>query len=269
MIVLLNTKLYTSSLRRVLTAVTMPSISLSELLPEILLHIYKSLDSIEDVIRLHRTSRQFYGVWHGNVTSISNAILSKVLDDFDDAQKLSAKQLLSTDHENLSSYQRQLRHNRTLLSNDREVRSFCTDSERVSVATEIRRTMNRAQEDTIPHKAVDSHRTQTHYRLWLFVIVLEDPGWTNPKSCLEPFDLESLQAMSYVAWREETFCFQTIQLARWVANSQTTKNGSKFHHVFGGEDLMQDGHLPLYTIMVKAGRILDESIAALTDDGSQ
>ena len=242
--------------------------TLSELLPEVLLQVYKSLDNIEDITRLNRTSSQFYGVWRENVTSISNAVLSNVLDDFDDARILSNIQEFSTDREIPDTYQEQLRRNRAVLSNDKEVRSFCTDRERASAAIEIRRMMNRVQTDPIPRKAIDSHRTQTHYRLWLFVIILEDPGRKDPKSCLESFDLESLQAIRYIAWREERFCFHIIRLAFSVADSQTTQNVYKFHHVFGRNDIIQDGHLPLYTIMIRASHILDESIAALMKGGS-
>lgn len=92
--------------------------SLSALATDIVLHIFKSLDSHRTIVSLNSTSTRFYDIWRLNTLSISNAVLPRSIDCFEEAQELLKVQSSSIIKDaDQSPYQVSLQHNRRLLSN--------------------------------------------------------------------------------------------------------------------------------------------------------
>ena len=65
------------------------STSVSDLAPELILQIFKSVDGASAITALNATSRKFYKVWRANAASISDAVFSRTIPCFDDAKELS------------------------------------------------------------------------------------------------------------------------------------------------------------------------------------
>ncbi len=96
----------------------MPIASLSELAPELLLHLFKSLDSHGTIVSLNSASTKFYRIWRLNTLSISNAVLPRSIACFEEAQTLLKVQYPSVIEETgQSPHQFSLQHNRRLVSN--------------------------------------------------------------------------------------------------------------------------------------------------------
>lgn len=66
----------------------MPSIILTDLAPELLIHILKSADNFADVTSLSSISRKMFIVWKTNIDVICNAILERTVPCFAQAREL-------------------------------------------------------------------------------------------------------------------------------------------------------------------------------------
>ncbi|MCJ1266054.1 hypothetical protein MMC22_005936 [Lobaria immixta] len=66
----------------------MSSPSLSSLPPELQLAVFRSLDNFADVSALMRTNQLFHAIWMLHMSSISSAVLPRVIDCLDNAQDL-------------------------------------------------------------------------------------------------------------------------------------------------------------------------------------
>ena len=84
----------------------MPSTSLTDLPPELLIHILKSSDSFADVTSLSSISRKMFIVWKTNIDVISNAILARNVLCFDQARELiDAQEKVEGDEHSVFGYQ--------------------------------------------------------------------------------------------------------------------------------------------------------------------
>ncbi len=61
--------------------------SLSDLPPELILHVFKSFDDFSHAAALSQTSRHLYTMWRYNLTSICDAIHPKVIECYDQAHQ--------------------------------------------------------------------------------------------------------------------------------------------------------------------------------------
>lgn len=84
----------------------MPSTSLTDLPPELLIHILKSSDNFADVTSLSSISRKMFIVWKTNIDVISNAILARTIPGFAQARELiDAQEKVEGDEHSIFGYQ--------------------------------------------------------------------------------------------------------------------------------------------------------------------
>lgn len=90
---------------------------LSTLAPELILQIYKSLDDHHSITSLNTTSRHFYQIWRANASSISDVVLQRSMDYYEDVCELVRfHPLRSTDCKGaMDAYQSTLDRNKQLL----------------------------------------------------------------------------------------------------------------------------------------------------------
>ena len=243
----------------------MPSASLAELPPELLLLVYKSLDSIQDITKFNRTSRKFYALWYENTTLISNAVLPHVIESFDDAQELFEIQQRPTDQQDVAPYQKQLDRNKKLLSTAREVNHYCTDHFLPKLKDRLLGGRNAVY--TAPLLSVVSapqwHRDpRTYYRIWILVVALDQSSSADPRFCLKSLYLEILRAMHHPVHREERVCNEM----RAAGLSLGTNTFGRSDDISGKGKELKPGQMPLYLTLIEARRILEHRIVAMTED---
>lgn len=83
----------------------MPSTSLTDLPPELLIHILKSSDNFADVTSLSSISRKMFIVWKTNIDFISNTILARTVPCYDQARELiDAQEKVEGDEHSIFGY---------------------------------------------------------------------------------------------------------------------------------------------------------------------
>lgn len=70
----------------------MPSTTLTDLAPELLIQVLKSSDTFADVTSLRGTSRKIFMIWKTNLGAIREAVLPRTIDCFEQARELLAAQ---------------------------------------------------------------------------------------------------------------------------------------------------------------------------------
>ena len=70
----------------------MPPASLSDFPVEVLIRLYKSLNTVKDITALNLASSRLHNVWLSNTVSISDAVLSRTIESYDDACELAKLQ---------------------------------------------------------------------------------------------------------------------------------------------------------------------------------
>ena len=192
------------------------------------------LDNAKDITVLNRTSRQFYEIWQLNSISISNNVLPRTIEQFDNAQELFEMQQKSIDQWDLDSYRKHLERTKTLISNDQKILSFC-------------------QNKFGPQKVNGINWTYVFYRLWILVPALDDPA--AQQSCIESLDPKTLLDMFSQAHRERILCCIRVHLGIWP----------KTHELFDSAVMGKYGQTPPHMIWDEVYRILQERMVAWTE----
>lgn len=139
--------------------------SMSKLAPEIILQIFKSLDSHHTIIAFNLTSSKFYNVWRLNTASISKKVLSRSIESFDYAQELVRVQEHALGEnvlqETEASYQSVLKRNGSFVRNASKV---------VQAETEMLDSVHADLLFLISEEAF----TRVFYRIWTAAIFSRD-----------------------------------------------------------------------------------------------
>lgn len=191
--------------------ITIPTsvIMLSTLAPELILHIYKSLDDHHSITSLNTTSSQLYQVWRANAPGISDAVLQRSIDCYDDACELvRVQQQGSIGPQRVkNAYRMALDKNEQILSNH-------------AVITLAREHSQGDRFDPLEPAALKGRGfAYAYYRLW--IVSIAD---TN----------ESQKQRLYLETIENTTFWLIVRLCRWLwytcKNTHNPMNPSfKFH----------------------------------------
>lgn len=94
--------------------------SLPDFAPELIIHVFESLDKFQAIAALSSTSQKFNGIWRPNNVRISKAIRLHAIDCLPDAEDLLKVQGRSAAEES-DICQSALEHKKSLFSNAKEV----------------------------------------------------------------------------------------------------------------------------------------------------
>lgn len=89
-----------------LTFSVTPNMSLLDLPPELILHVFESCDMFSHTAALSKTSRHLYLIWIYYLTSICDAILPKVIECYDQAHQFDDSEAHQFDDAELESFVR-------------------------------------------------------------------------------------------------------------------------------------------------------------------
>ncbi|KAK3175176.1 hypothetical protein OEA41_002422 [Lepraria neglecta] len=173
----------------------MAQLSLSDLAPELLLHVYKCLNNIKDIVALARTSHQFNKIWKSNTASISNAVLSRTIECFHDALKLVRVQ---QNQRKSDPDHAMLKRNLLLLSN----------------ATLANKTYPKIAEDLSQLRDVGMDTdtrdlTQAFYRIWTIATTSTQPELLRP-SLRQSKPAKLMDMFEVASWREYELALERL-----------------------------------------------------------
>ncbi len=177
----------------------------SGLAPELLLKVFESLDSHQEITALNITSVRFHDIWYLHTASISTAVLSRSIDCFDDAQELLKMKKKATPHDgDLPRRQITLQRNRILVTNanlaslaESEIgRNVLDRGEKIlnkRLFNDIYTESNRPAQCTSERKVF----IYIYYRLWIAAMLASKPleQWDH----LEAVSHEELRGMDRMA----------------------------------------------------------------------
>ncbi len=199
----------------------MPPKSLSEFAPELIIHIFESLSSFEDIVSLNSTSHYFFNIWRTNTVSISDAVRPR-FECYQDALELlqiqgkvtadaklviseepcekeelqlikGLNKLTSSGDRGFHARQAALGLNEAFILNASKIKSACArklgiGGDREDLRRRSRQTILRGTSLGIPRAKRES-LSHAYYRVW---ILAETKDWEARLLYLESISMEEL-----------------------------------------------------------------------------
>ncbi|KAI9876845.1 MAG: hypothetical protein M1830_005479 [Pleopsidium flavum] len=243
-------------------AITRPS-SFSTLPPELILLIFESVSSLNEVANLIRTARVVRHVWQLKATPISYTFFPRAIDCFSEAQQLvdaqeqveaeQQQQQESQHHDHQKDHQTALSRTERILSNARHVSLSCDFYETEMIPQIV---LNKhINKDHTYHYLTSTERTrftQTYYRMWTFTTMGDTRHSTELRS-------------SFLARLNNRELYRIREVGLWLTMFADREGLARLGLIESGGDMQGNGW---YLAWVELAREWDKRMEELPgDDG--